>query len=255
MPARPADWPAPADKPPASPIPADYVLPTNPPPFTPFPTLAPDPTPIARAVGETAAEPVVSLPTQVTNYVSTNKNKLDAIVRVKVLSHQDIKTPDDHVWPMRKNPDLYYRDDTPLIRVVTSLEIKETLYGNLPTDYKFMSFKALPNGQPDIGKEYITFVYLSFVGEGEFLDDPAKVQYTDAELGILGGKIATYAGTQTWVIDGANAWRVPLDHIQKWSPGPEANATADSTQLAAAKTHGDSLTVNALKAAIAAGLE
>ena len=228
MPARPADWPAPADKPPASPIPADYVLPTNPPPFTPFPTLAPDPTPIARAVGETAAEPVVSLSTQVTNFTRTHKAELDAIVRVKALSHQDVKTPDDYDWPQRKNPDLYYRDDTPVTRVLTSLEIKETLYGTLPDDYKFMSFKALPNSHQDIGKEYILFVRLSYVGESDFPGDLTRTHYTEAELGILGSKIASLFGLQSWVIEGDNPWRVPLEHVRK-SSFPESQAAPDST--------------------------
>lgn len=266
-PAWPTDWSTPTRGPTITPLPSDWVEPPTSPPYTPFPTLMPDPTPDGGAAGQADPTPEPSLAEQVTQYVSGKGRADDAFVRVKVLSHRSVKTPDGFEWPENKEPDLYFPEGSPATRVLTKLKVEETYHGALPEGYQLMSWLMYPNSLLDTGKEYILFVRIKYVGTEDFPGDSSKTHFSEEQLRALGGKVALAHGGHVWVIDGDTAWRVPSDHIGevRWRRSPSAIdpatlneemvvKTPDGTQLGAARAGGERMSITNLVAAINAGL-
>ena len=222
------------EQPTSTPYPTDYVKPTDLPTTTPFPTLPPNPT--SPPSGASSGEQTISQ--KLVQFIGENRSTFDGVARVKVLSHRTHVVPLNVTWPNPKHPpyispELEYRTYTR-----TKLKLISTVQGTpFPATFEVVALSRWPNIALKRNAEYILFLRQQVGDLGDFDGHPSKVEYNAKQLKAFGGKASHIMGHQVWIIDGATARRVPLDHHQ-------STVAADS--LVAAKAGGESMPITQL---------
>ena len=208
----------------------DCIKPTFPPTDTPEPTPT-IPTEIYDAGAEEEDELPTATPVPLVDQVkkAVQDDDLDAIVRVKVISHRRVT-----ITPTETNFIPHWTR--------SRLEITGILRGEIPAAVEVATLTYSPNASLDVNGDYILFLRKSFVDaeSSQFPGDPTRTRLNQAELAEFGGEAYIYFGHHIWAVDGASVYRVPVEHIVSYKG-------VVATDLAVAKANGETMTLAALE--------
>ena len=207
------------------------VKPTEPPLNTRVPTpTTPLEVSLARVEEGVPATPVPPLADRIDEAVASDR--YDAIARVRVLSHDQVSI-------------IPYEQIFVAGWIRSSLEVVETLRGELPGEAEIALPSGMPNAALDVGGYYVVFLFKGILDasvtqhEGDF----RRIRLGADELTAFGGEASIYLGDLVWAVDGATVYRVPVDHLT-------AAAASALTDLAVAKAEGESMTLADLEAVL-----
>jgi hypothetical protein len=181
-----------------------------------------------------------SLTEQVTEFVERETGNFDAVAKIRVLSRKELTVPKTK-WP--KNQDPHWGDHTWLR---SRIELLETVHGEAPQNFEIAVASLWPNAALEVNREYIVFLHHQYVTPRDFPGDPTRFHFKKKQMKAFGGPAYIFFGEQTWLVDGEQARRIPVEHLQE---------RTKSSDLAAARAGGQSLDLDELLSTISDAIE